>query len=30
VQAVGRGAWDPCPALGEEEPAPRRAGASPP
>jgi hypothetical protein len=30
VQDVGRGARHPCPALGEEGPAPRRAGASPP
>jgi hypothetical protein len=30
VQAVGRGARHPCPALGEEGPAPHRAGASPP
>jgi hypothetical protein len=30
VQAVGRGAQHPCPALGEEGPCPRQAGASPP
>jgi hypothetical protein len=30
VQVVGRGARHPCLALGEEGPAPRRAGAFPP
>jgi hypothetical protein len=30
VQVIGRGARHPCPALGEQGPAPRRAGISPP